>query len=146
MACSDALRDNDLAVVQGVFGDVLRTTILHSGGETMADDGIPLRGYEGAKNPMQALGSALTYARRYGLCSMLGIAPEDDDANTVAADKPSAAAYITPKDVGVLIDLCQKKAANIEALMKFYKVESMDKITTAQLPILLAQLSKKDDA
>jgi len=30
---------------------------------------------------MQGLGSATTYARRYGLMSAAGIAPEDDDGN-----------------------------------------------------------------
>lgn len=34
-----------------------------------------------AKNDMQGLGSALTYARRYELMSMFGITGEDDDAN-----------------------------------------------------------------
>ena len=37
----------------------------------------------------QALGSALTYARRYSLCSLLGIvADEDDDGNSTLASKP----------------------------------------------------------
>ena len=33
------------------------------------------------KQTMQGLGSAITYARRYGLLQMAGIAPEDDDGN-----------------------------------------------------------------
>lgn len=36
-----------------------------------------------AKTDSQAYGSALTYARRYGLPSMLGLVTEDDDANAV---------------------------------------------------------------
>ena len=35
-----------------------------------------------AKADPQAYGSALTYARRYGLSSMIGLVTEDDDANT----------------------------------------------------------------
>ena len=34
-----------------------------------------------AKADRQAYGSALTYARRYGLSSMIGLITEDDDAN-----------------------------------------------------------------
>lgn len=34
-----------------------------------------------AKQDMQGLGSAITYARRYALVSMLGLEQEDDDAN-----------------------------------------------------------------
>lgn len=40
------------------------------------------------KNP-QSLGSALTYARRYSLCTILGLAPEDDDANSAIPQKPT---------------------------------------------------------
>ncbi len=36
----------------------------------------------------QGAGSAITYARRYGLLAMCGIAPEDDDAND--ASKPQS--------------------------------------------------------
>jgi hypothetical protein len=37
------------------------------------------------KPDMQGFGSAVTYARRYGLMAMAGIAPEDDDGNAAAA-------------------------------------------------------------
>lgn len=36
----------------------------------------------------QAYGSALTYARRYGLSSMVGLVTEDDDANTACKGVP----------------------------------------------------------
>jgi hypothetical protein len=34
---------------------------------------------------MQGLGSAITYARRYALMGMAGLAPEDDDGNAASA-------------------------------------------------------------
>jgi len=37
---------------------------------------------------MQGYGSAVTYARRYGLMSMSGVAPEDDDGNAAAKSPP----------------------------------------------------------
>ena len=37
------------------------------------------------KQDMQGYGSATTYARRYGLLGMAGIAPEDDDGNAAVA-------------------------------------------------------------
>jgi hypothetical protein len=40
------------------------------------------------KNDMQGYGSAVTYARRYGLMGMAGIAPEDDDGNAAAKAPP----------------------------------------------------------
>jgi hypothetical protein len=47
-------------------------------------------GTDGRMNPAQAVGSALTYARRYSLLAILGLAPEDDDdAQGAAPDPPS---------------------------------------------------------
>jgi hypothetical protein len=37
-------------------------------------------------NPAQAMGSALTYARRYSMMTVLGVAPEDDDDGANAGD------------------------------------------------------------
>ena len=74
--------DNGLAVHQGPRGTNgelrLVTRIIHKSGEWLEDDGFPLLM---DKQNMQGLGSATTYARRYGLMSAAGIAPEDDDGN-----------------------------------------------------------------
>ena len=48
------------------------------------------------KQTMQGLGSAITYARRYGALQMAGIAPEDDDANE-ASTQPRKNLPIPPK-------------------------------------------------
>lgn len=59
------------------------TRIVHaaSGEQTQDSQVIPL-----AKNDPQGHGSAITYARRYAIQAMLGIASEDDDGNE--ASKP----------------------------------------------------------
>lgn len=51
------------------------TMLIHSSGEWIAED---LTLTAGQATP-QAVGSAITYGRRYGLAAMVGIAPEDDD-------------------------------------------------------------------
>lgn len=46
---------------------------------------IPITGYARASNPAQSAAAALTYAKRYSLLAIIGMAPEDDvDANTDA--------------------------------------------------------------
>lgn len=90
LACKDALANNSIGVMQGVHGDRLRTTLVHTSGEMMADDGIPLGSWENTKNPAQELQKNITYARRGGLCSMLGMAPEDDDGNSLTQDTTPA--------------------------------------------------------
>lgn len=73
------LAQHNLGVVQITLidPDRLVTRIVHSSGEYLEDGGVPLL-CENNNNP-QKMGSAITYARRYGLCSLLGICGEEDD-------------------------------------------------------------------
>ena len=88
---------------------VLRYQLRHVGGENITEDyPLPLQG-----GP-QAQGSAITYARRYCLCAVTGVAPEDDDGRAAqrAAEAPPApepidlapleAAIINAQDAGVV--------------------------------------------
>lgn len=62
----------------------LTTLLAHKSGEWMRETlTIPL-----GKVDAQGYGSATTYARRYALAAMAGIAPEDDDGNAASAAKP----------------------------------------------------------
>ena len=63
-------------------GFVLRYALLHSAGHREAGD-FPLP--DPAKFSAQQIGSWLTYARRYALCAVTGIAPGGDDDDAVKA-------------------------------------------------------------
>lgn len=65
---------------------MLDTRIMHSSGQWMAGE------YPVCKFPctQQAAGSALTYARRYSLFAMAGVAGEDDDGNEASTAKTPA--------------------------------------------------------
>lgn len=86
-ACRKALTKNGLAVAQVAGGDgvtVTVTTLLtHSSGQWLRGELTMTP----TKNDPQGIGSCITYARRYALASMVGVAPEDDDGN--AASQPS---------------------------------------------------------
>jgi hypothetical protein len=79
-ACRKALSDNGLAVIQttGVAeAQICVTTILaHASGQWVRDT-LPVNPKD--QTP-QAVGSAITYARRYALASMVGVYQTDDDA------------------------------------------------------------------
>ncbi len=104
-ATDKALHDNGLVVLQttditDTGHPVLVTTLAHESGET-ASGRYPLSPKE-ANNP-QSLGGCVTYARRYALMGMLGIAPEDDDGNAAsgknaapATQRPTSAPAATP--------------------------------------------------
>ena len=87
-ACLPALNKHGIAVVQPTVDDAdgryVETVLLHESGETLRCR-VPLIVQ---KNDMQGYGSAVTYARRYGLMCMAGIAPEDDDGNAAAQAAP----------------------------------------------------------
>jgi hypothetical protein len=65
--------------------------VLWKDGTCVAESGCPLVGIHeqerGRLNPMQELGSAITYARRYTLLNCLCIACEDDDAQALSQSK-----------------------------------------------------------
>ncbi len=94
----DAIREplsaNGLSIVQqpidGATGGVLlRTILLHSSGQALESQfTMPLKPNASA----QDVGSALTYARRYTLMALVGIAPEDDDGNAATGRQAPAQA------------------------------------------------------
>ena len=78
-SCRKPLSDNGLAVIQSPSVDGVRvlveTLIVHSSGQW-------LRGavsVSAKEDSPQAIGSCVTYLRRYALQSFVGVAPEDDD-------------------------------------------------------------------
>lgn len=84
-AAKKPLSDNGLAVVQVVDADneggiYLETTLLHSSGEWISGR-YPIKP---TKTDPQAVGSAITYARRYAFSAMTGIAADDDDGNAAS--------------------------------------------------------------
>lgn len=64
--------------------NVLETTLLHESGEFISSEVKLIL----SKQDMQQLGSAITYARRYAIASLLNMAQEDDDGNA-ASEKTS---------------------------------------------------------
>jgi hypothetical protein len=88
-ACLPALNKHGIAVLQPAFDDetgrYVKTIFVHGETGEMTECRVPLIIQ---KNDMQGYGSAVTYARRYGLMGMAGIAPDDDDGNAAAKAAP----------------------------------------------------------
>lgn len=87
-AVREPLTKNGIAFIQPFgrdeLGDYCDTIFIHKSGETLQS-----RIYLSVdRNNMQGLGSAQTYARRYGLMGLAGIAPEDDDGEAAAKAPP----------------------------------------------------------
>jgi hypothetical protein len=86
------LTSNGLSVVQllrSIAGGVeVETILMHASGQQISD----VFAVPATKNDAQGYGSAATYARRYALMAMVGVAPEDDDGNAASGPAGSAGA------------------------------------------------------
>lgn len=119
-ACREALSKNEIAVFQktgfvdGMFGVI--TKLQHSSGE-FEEGFFPVAVPVTAK--AQEMGSAVTYARRYALAAMVGVAPEDDDGNAAQSSKEGQKQF-TRDDADQITGLINavQTAKTLEALSK----------------------------
>jgi hypothetical protein len=92
-SCRDALSKNGLCVIQAPSeksaSDGSTVTfacrIVHTSGQWIESE-LTIRPM---KSDAHGIGSAITYARRYLLASMVGVAPEDEDDDGNAASAPA---------------------------------------------------------
>lgn len=93
-ACKELLNENDVVILQPHFSDegkkFVETIFLHSSGEWVSSDTEIVVSKE---NDPQAQGSAITYARRYGLQSLISMPAEDDDGNAASNKKPASTGF-----------------------------------------------------
>lgn len=86
------LYENGLSYAQTTdtdeHGVIVETVLMHKSGEWISGrlKMVPV------KNDPQGIGSCITYARRYGLQSMVGIPTDDDDGNAASHITPTAGA------------------------------------------------------
>jgi len=104
------LHKNGLALSQtpltadGMVG--VTTRIIHTSGESTESTLLLPAG----QNTAQGYGSALTYARRYSISSILGIAADDDDDGQIASGPPgrSTATHSLPR-----VETKERKGAEV---------------------------------
>lgn len=142
-AIRPALAQHGLALVQASHitdgAEFLRTTLLHSSGEHVANDTAVLVSDRGP----QAYGSALTYAARYGVTRLLCLASEEDDDGNAAegnhaehlkrgkpkAEKPEP---ITAEQVADLQTWAADLGVDVAQFCKFMNVPSLAEIPAAR--------------
>lgn len=145
-ACLPALNEAGIALIQPTgedeHGRFVETTLIHGeSGETLSCR-VPLIV---GKNDMQGYGSAVTYARRYGLMAMAGIAPEDDDGNAAAkaAPKNEPPKPISAEQYQIISDLIFDTETDEAKFCQFMKVEDLHQLNAAQAKDAIAMLNKK---
>ena len=86
-ACFEAFSNEGFAITQAVMNDGartwLQTALVYKNGRQFVSE-CPLITN---KTDMQALGSAITYARRYSLAALVGVMQDDDDGEATTRDR-----------------------------------------------------------
>lgn len=145
-ACLPALNDHGIAVIQPTgedeTGRYVETILIHGESGELLSCRVPLIV---SKNDMQGYGSAVTYARRYGLMAMAGIAPEDDDGNAAAkaAPKQEPPKPISADQFQEMNDLIFDTATDETKFCAYWKVEELEQMNAKQAADAIAMLKKK---
>lgn len=92
-ATNEALLDQGLVVIQHPLSDKekglgIRTEIQHHEGVMSYEFFAPPQFTQVNQEGIQALGSIITYLKRYHLCALLGLAEDDDDCASVVNQTP----------------------------------------------------------
>lgn len=133
-ACRKPLTDHGLSVVQTAAteeGKVGVTTILmHASGQWIQDTLL----MRPTKDDPQGVGSCITYARRYALAAIVGVAPEDDDGNAASVKQPAQAPMTVPNGYNDWLDdlvaVADEGTPSLEAAWKKSKAEYRSYLTT----------------
>lgn len=103
-AVAEGLSANGLVILQPIQtqedGKIfVETIVMHQNGQSISSHCPVL--VKDENNP-QAMGSAITYARRYSLASLLGVVIDDDDGNVASTPRTPVKAVASEKSVNVL--------------------------------------------
>jgi hypothetical protein len=111
----------------------VNTTIIHESGEWIS---YPVKVVVAKANDPQALGSGVTYMRRYALLALLEMAADDDDDDGNAAAAPAPVkklVFANPEEVGYLVGLIERNVTDPEkrtkALEQLGDAHRIDKAT-----------------
>lgn len=155
-AVRPALAENGLFLTQALSSeggqDAIETTVVHASGEWMANRTPVLVMEQGP----QAYGSAITYARRYGVTTLLClVADDDDDANGAegnsAAPAPKASrkaptpppAAITAEQAAGLREQLAAVGGDEAAFTRFLGVDSLEALPAARLEAAASAIASK---
>lgn len=140
-ACQEPLNASGIAVMQfartGENGVEVETVLFHESGEFIAETlAIPVY-----KADAHGVGSAITYARRYGLSAITGIAPEEDDGNAAAKSVED----LRQKGLAILTPAARQGLAKLDLAWKTLS-EVMRRVCKADMDKLKEDAAKADKA
>lgn len=119
-AIQKPLQANELAVVCQKLDGAIMVKLLHSSGQWISTYLPVVFKEDGKTNAMQAMGSAITYARRYAICCLLNLAADDESDDD--GEKSSPKEGNTPKS-SVPTTIQPGQVANLQSWLNKYPEE-----------------------
>ncbi len=126
-------------------GVTVETMLHHASGESVSLGSLFV---PANKRDAQGFGSALTYARRYGLITAFGVPTEDDDGNAAARGQSkesavSPAPLIDDTQWALIVQLIEASKADVQAFCTAYGIGSLKELPASDFPKAKAQLEAK---
>lgn len=137
-AARKPLSANGLAIVQTIGDGVLHTRLLHTSGQWIASEHpLPMSGRP------QEIGSALTYARRYSLSALIGIAAdEDDDANAASRKSEQPTNTLSFEQIKELGGAIEDGGRTLDWFYKFAHIDALSDLAVERYDAALAYVKK----
>lgn len=138
------LNQNGLAffhqIIRHEVAQDMRTVLMHGDSETSIECDVPLIV---AKNDMQGMKSATTYAKRIGLESVTGVAPEDDDGNAAVKAAPQT---VTPDQFVKLRDKAEEADVPEAKICSAFDAQSFQRFPADHFEKAMRKLQATIDA
>jgi hypothetical protein len=126
-------------------GGGVETMLMHCSGEWIRGEAFDL---PVNKADAQGFGSAVTYARRYSLAAICGVAPEDDDGNAAAAAKPTTTLErIQAAEPGnarrATTDAFASLPADAQQIVREWAIEIIGYVSSGEVPAAVDFIEEK---
>lgn len=121
---------------------IVTGVLAHRGGHSERTDAPPLMAdMSGSKNSVQALGSSVSYGKRYAAFAILNIAARDEDDD--GARGGSGSQNITEDQFMMLRNLMEEAQADEPRFLTFLGVEHLEELPATKLSGAVAALRRK---
>ena len=140
------LASHGIAVTQDVVlfeGERYMRTTLHKGGDKL-EGMVPMIVERGN---MHGVGSAMTYARRYGLSSLVGIASDEDDDGDLAvanAPKNQPRIKITAAQAGQIEAEIKRTKADLMKFLDHFRIDDLGALPAAHFQKAMQMLAERE--
>lgn len=136
-SCLEAIKiplsKNGLSITQPISqlkdgGHILITLLIHESGQWLKSmlsiEKVVMKNKQGTitGNTLQHLGSGITYARRYALSSIIGLAQEDNDAQSIRREGKEKA--VEASVIKEFIELCAEHKVDAKEFAHFHNIDS----------------------